>query len=49
MLAAFAHAGFPLSGDAKYGGGKGGYDLCAYKVVFDFESGLDCAGKTVRV
>lgn len=49
IRAAFAHAGFPLAGDAKYGGGHGGYDLCAYKVVFDFESGLDCAGKTVRV
>lgn len=49
IRAAFSHAGFPLAGDAKYGGGHGGYDLCAYKVVFDFESGLDCAGKTVRV
>lgn len=49
IRAAFAHAGFPLAGDAKYGGGKGGYSLKAYKVVFDFESELECAGKTVRI
>ncbi len=49
IRAAFAHAGFPLSGDAKYGGGKGGYSLCAYKVVFDFEGDLLCAGKTVQI
>ncbi len=48
IRAAFAHAGFPLAGDAKYGGGKGGYTLCAYKVIFDFESGLTCAGRTVE-
>jgi 23S rRNA pseudouridine955/2504/2580 synthase len=49
IRAAFAHAGFPLSGDAKYGGGKGGYDLCAYKVVFDFTGGLICSGKTIEL
>ena len=49
IRAAFAHAGFPLSGDAKYGGGKGGYSLRAYKVVFDFEGDLLCAGKTVQI
>lgn len=50
IRAAFAHAGFPLAGDAKYGGGHGGYELCAYKVVFDFDSeGLSCSGKTVQV
>ena len=49
IRAAFAHAGFPLAGDAKYGGGKGGYSLCAYKIVFDFESDLDCAGRTVQI
>lgn len=49
IRAAFAHAGFPLSGDAKYGGGKGGYALRAYKVVFAFEGDLLCAGKTVQI
>ena len=49
IRAAFAHAGFPLAGDAKYGGGKGGYSLKAYKVVFDFESSLECSGKTVQI
>ncbi len=49
IRAAFAHAGFPLAGDVKYGGGKGGYALCAYKVVFDFESELPCSSKTVQI
>ena len=49
IRAAFAHAGFPLSGDAKYGGGRGGYSLKAYKVVFDFEGELLCSGKTVQI
>ncbi len=49
IRAAFAHAGFPLAGDTKYGGGKGGYSLKAYKVVFDFDSELECSGKTVQI
>ena len=50
IRAAFAHAGFPLVGDVKYGGGTGGYELCAYKVVFAFDSdALACAGRTVEI
>ena len=50
IRAAFAHAGFPLAGDAKYGGGKGGYSLKAYKIVFDFESDeLPCARRTIQI
>lgn len=49
IRAAFSHAGFPLAGDTKYGGGKGGYDLCAYKVTFDFTGGLICSGKTIEL
>ncbi len=49
IRAAFAHAGFPLAGDVKYGGGKGGYALCAYKLIFDFDSHLSCAGRTVQI
>lgn len=50
IRAAFAHAGFPLSGDAKYGGGQGGYDLCAYKIEFKFDSDeLPCAHRTIQI
>lgn len=45
-----ASIGCPLSGDAKYGSGGSGQNLCAYKVIFDFNpdgGALDgVAGKT---
>ncbi len=54
IRAAFAHAGYPLSGDVKYGGTRreGEYQqLCAYKLVFDFDSEIlsEVSGRTIAL
>lgn len=38
IRAHLASIGCPIEGDFKYGGGVGGQKLCAYKLIFDFES-----------
>ena len=41
IRAQLAHIGHPLCGDSKYGGGQGGYCLCAYQLVFSFSDPPD--------
>ena len=49
IRAFFAHIGHPLAGDGKYGGGRGGQRLVAYRLVIG-DAGLKSAdGRTFEL